>query len=155
MANSKTVIWFNHHFYSTFLSREYSPPGIGIHYSPFLLTKWIYFKLWLFCVVQNDVWNTYESFPSSNFTEIIERHIKRIHSYLPKKMRNYGSSRTEKFEEFLEDKKQIESNLWRKPECLNQHRRNWLKRCKLFSPTEPWGDSQYREWGAGHGANIG
>lgn len=60
----------------------------------------------------------------------------------------------EKMEYFLEDKKQTESDLWRKTEWLNQLRRNWLKRCKLFFPAEPWRDSKYRGQGAGHGANI-
>lgn len=39
-------------------------------------------------------------------------------------MRNAGISRSGKFEDFLEDKKQIESDLWRKAEWLKQHRRN-------------------------------
>lgn len=74
--------------------------------------------------------HTISSPSSSKFIEIIGRYIKRIHKkiiiqpYQSKKMRNPSISRSEKFEDFLEDKKQIESGLWRKAEWLNQHRRN-------------------------------
>lgn len=98
--------------------------------------------------------HTISSPPSSNFLEIIERDIKRLHPHQSKKMINHGISRSEMFEDFLEDKKQIESDLCRKPEWLSQHGRNWLKTYNLSFSTEPWGESKYREQGAGHNATI-